>query len=86
MSQIIIIVNQYYPLLSRYARRMVGDKFAAEDIATQVLEQCWELSSLWQQPKQLRTHLQSATRIQCHKWLLNQALQIRKQKPATNNQ
>jgi DNA-directed RNA polymerase specialized sigma24 family protein len=78
MPQIINIIKQYYPALTRYAQQIVKNKFAAEDIATQVLEQLWELPSLWQQPEQLRTHLQSATRAECHKWLLHQAIQIRK--------
>jgi hypothetical protein len=60
-------VNYYYPLLKRYAERLIGNRDAAESIARKVLQDQYELNGLVP-AKHLRQVLKTDVLNRCYYW------------------
>lgn len=83
------IVKDYYPILTRFARRIILNEPAAESLLPAVFSQLHTALPEIHTKKQLHHFLITATRIACHAWLHQQALLLASQSPAqhyNNNQ
>jgi len=60
-------VDYYYPLLKRYAERLIGNADAAENIAKKVLQDQYELNGLVP-AKHLRQVLKTDVLNNCYYW------------------
>lgn len=49
--------EQHIPRLRRYARALVGDRYAADDLVQDTLERAWNKLHLWRQGSDLRAWL-----------------------------
>jgi hypothetical protein len=73
------LYKTWHPLLSRYARRIVGNHLAARSIAAGAISRLADSSLQSLSYRQLREQLREATRRACHAWLRQQALRLRRQ-------
>ena len=60
-------INYYYPLLKRYAERLIGNADAAENIARKVLQDQYDLNGLVP-AKHLRQVLKTDVLNRCYYW------------------
>ena len=49
--------EQHIPRLRRYARALVGDRYAADDLVQDTLERAWNKLHLWRQGSDMRAWL-----------------------------
>ena len=73
------LYKTWHPLLSRYARRIVGNHQAARSIAAGAISRLADSSLQSLSYRQLRGQLRDATRRASHAWLRQQALLLRQQ-------
>ena len=50
-------IEQHIPRLRRYARALVGDRYAADDLVQDTLERAWNKLHLWRQGSDMRAWL-----------------------------
>ena len=50
-------IEQHIPRLRRYARALVGDRYAADDLVQDTLERAWNKFHLWRPGSDLRAWL-----------------------------
>lgn len=67
-------------LIVRYARFIIRNQHAAEDIADTVLLLIWEKRKTLYTHQLVRTFILINTRMACHAWLYRQSLFLRQQK------
>ncbi|HKZ66433.1 MAG TPA: hypothetical protein VJ111_08770 [Chitinophagaceae bacterium] len=68
------IVQHYYPILTRFARHIILNEPAAEEILPAVFNQLYIAYRDIHTKKQLHQFLITATRMACHAWLHQQIL------------
>lgn len=51
------LIVEHIPRLRRYARALVGDRYAADDLVQDTLERAWNKFHLWRQGSDLRAWL-----------------------------
>ena len=79
------IVQQYYPLLTRFTRRIILNDVAAEDLPAAIFNQLYTALPDIHTKKQLHQFLITATRMACHAWLHQQALLLQSQSEAKHS-
>ena len=68
-------LEEHIPRLRRYARALVGDRYAADDLVQDTLERAWNKLHLWRQGSDLRAWLFAIM----HNVFVNQARSRRKE-------
>ena len=78
-----VLVQQYHPILYRFARCIIKNEQEADAIAAKALVQCWNKKEELLTATDIHNFLKTTTRTLCHQWLQEQALAIRQQQYRT---
>lgn len=71
------IVQQYHSLLHRYAACIIKNTEEAESVAAKALVLCWNNRTQLNTAEEIRKFLKTKTKILCHQWLHDKALEKR---------
>ena len=70
------LVQQYHPMLTRFARFIIRNEEASIAIAGQALINLWACQKQLQHSSEARNFLRNNTRILSHSWLHQQVLRL----------
>lgn len=71
------IVQQYQPILHRYAACIIKNTEEAESVAAKALVLCWNNRTQLNTAEEIRKFLKTKTKTLCHQWLHDKALEKR---------